>query len=102
MLFLGWCFEDCEKTRYRFEEGDKTRYRRSRLVKLNGPFCSSSVIFTRRGVERLPALLTPVYNSLDFMYRDKIQGGELEAYGIMPPIFYQVYRYVYIHIYIHI
>ena len=93
MLFLGWCFEECEKTRYRYEEGEKTRYRRSRLVKLNGPFCSSSVIFTRRGLERLPALLTPVYNSLDFMYRDKIQGGELEAYGIMPPIFYQDARW---------
>jgi hypothetical protein len=94
LLYLGWCFEECRRTHYaeRATNSDSRRTELMKLVeliKLDGPYCSSSILFTAKGAQRVPELTMPVYNSLDFMYRDLIKRGVLEAYGINAPIFYQ-------------
>ncbi len=81
VLYLEYCFETCNM----LDCSSNFRYIR-RAVK---PACTAAMMFTKRGAEKSLAKIKHIFLALDNMYAELVSHGDLEAYLITPPVFFQ-------------
>jgi O-methyltransferase len=81
VLYLEYCFESCSM----LDCNSSFAFIR-RAVK---PACTAAMIFTRKGAKKTLARIKNIFLALDNMYAELIFHGDLEAYLVTPPIFFQ-------------
>ena len=81
MIYLEFCLESCQEIRY--NSGFAA------LARAKSPSCSAAIYFTVAGAKRVADLCFPIFDVIDRMYPTLIAAGQLQAYMILPPVFYQ-------------
>ena len=81
VLYREYCFELCNML-----DCHSTFHYIRRAVK---PGCTAAMIFTKKGAQRTLPRIKSVFLGLDNMYAELIFNGELEAFLLAPPIFFQ-------------
>lgn len=81
MLYLEYCYESCLLT----------RVVRPGILKARSPLCTAAILYRRSALPALlPMLLTHRnQKAIDFIFRDAIQRGQIQAYSLYPPLFRQ-------------
>ena len=85
MLYLEACFEDCPNVR--FAKGYQ------HIGKAHRPLCGGGILFTQKGAKSVLRHGKPAWASIDDMYSSLIDSGDLDAYIMTPPVFYQTFYF---------
>ena len=81
MIYFEFCLESCREIRYNSGFAG--------LARAKSPSCSAAIYFTVAGARRVADLCFPIFDVVDRMYPTLIAAGQLQAYMILPPVFYQ-------------
>mmetsp|Transcript_27889 Transcript_27889/g.43523 ORF Transcript_27889/g.43523 Transcript_27889/m.43523 type:complete len:131 (-) Transcript_27889:2175-2567(-) len=85
ILLLGYSAEACSYLRYSES--------RPNIARATRPIWSGGSVFTRKGATKIVELTYPIFDTLAKMVQWFVSQGQLEAYVMTPPAFYQIADY---------
>ena len=91
MLYLEYCYEDCQSTLPLREESHQCGIRgdSSGVARAVKPLCSAAIAYSRAGAQRVLDLCVPIFDGIDGMLPALVANGSLSALTASPPAFYQ-------------